>query len=171
MMGHDPHSASPPAPPPSGTGLLHGALAAASAFLLALTLLLAFSADIRRAAAAIPENPSAGLDPFLEDVLRAELESLKGRYNATMAGCAPEDDPEPVIEELPPELPEPVSQTFSPSAGSAPVALEAIAPPLPPPPPPPPAPKAKPKPKPKKRPKPKLRPQPVPKPQNDCGCG
>ncbi|MDR1035395.1 MAG: hypothetical protein LBT40_02100 [Deltaproteobacteria bacterium] len=166
---------------PGGSRLMRGALGGAVAFILALALLPLLSSDIRRALAAIPADASsaAGPEPYLEDALRAELDGLRSRYGATFTACRPED-PEPSVEELPPDLPEPVRNDLPPSAGSSPLPLEAAALPLPPPPavaPAPPVmdvpdpPKAKPKPKPRPRPKPKPKPKPryIP-PGPQCGC-
>jgi hypothetical protein len=113
-------------------------------------LLLLLSPGFRMAAAAIPaHDPAAGLDPWLEAGLRQELVSLKGRYRGTLLACRP-GDPAPVVEESPPELPDPAGlEGMPPSSGDAADALEAAAPPPPPP-------------RPKPRPKPQARPAPGP---------
>ncbi|MDR3153645.1 MAG: hypothetical protein LBW85_05075, partial [Deltaproteobacteria bacterium] len=121
----------------AGPGLLRMAGAALLAFLFLVFLFFLLAPGFRRAASAISgEDPAAGLDPGLEDGLRRELASLRERYEETLTACRPEETG-PLIEDDPPELPEPDAQILMPpSSGDAEGGVEAAQPPPPPPPPP-----------------------------------
>ncbi|MDR1313385.1 MAG: hypothetical protein LBQ12_06725 [Deltaproteobacteria bacterium] len=132
--------AAPPYPAPAApeecrAGFLRPALAALSAFLLALALFWLLSPGFSSASrAARGTDPMDGTVPGREEGLRAELDGLKGRYFRTLSVCRP-DAPEPVPEETAPAIPEPErADGAPPSAGDAPRALEAAAPPAPSPP-------------------------------------
>jgi outer membrane biosynthesis protein TonB len=127
----------PPAGPAAregeGPGALRVSLAALGAFLFAVLIFWLLSPGFRDTAAAVPEeDPAAGAGSERERGLRAELDGLKDRYLRTLSACRPEE-PEPV-DTSPPELPGPEApEAVPPSAGDAPLPLEAAEPPPPPP--------------------------------------